>query len=670
MWNIFAFLLFISSEILYNTTMELKQKNTAFLFLIFAFIFIVVYSLTSNFLQLKSYNLMSKIKINNKKASDNVVLVVIDDKSLHEIGRWPWKREYYLEIFDYFENHTKAKLMGYDGLIMAPDLEHPQSDKKFFSSIGKFNKLIAGVAFSNDEFAQGINKDYYNNLLKTKSSIKIIDKRSKKYKEQSNFKSFTVLQKEYFNNIQSLGTVNVPEDEDGYIRKADQITNYNGEFFPSLAFNLYSKYSGIDEFLLTDKYIYGYSEQHTLKIPTESKFGAISNYISYYSTKDSVYSHQKYSASDVIKSYRAIKKGEKPILNSKDFDDKVIFIGANAQAQALADIKRTPISEVFSGLDIQATNFDNLINNDFFRTTSPLYNFATCVFIFVLIFILVNTMPIVSALLASVCIMFAYLFFAMFMYYNQIAMSLILPELFILVAIACAYSYRYLIEDNKKAKIQKAMGKYLSTEVMQNVVENIDDIKLGGKRADITVLFADIRNFTSISENMDAGSVTMILNEYFSALVPIIEEYGGVLNKFMGDAVLAIFGEPNKNNENHAHDAVKCGFKMLKKVKNLQEKWIDEGKPKIEIGIGISSGEAFIGNIGSQSRLEYTVIGDTVNTASRIENYNKVYKTNFLISEETYKRVKNHVDVITINNVMIRGKASKMTIYEVIRLVD
>ena len=109
---------------------------------------------------------------------------------------------------------------------------------------------------------------------------------------------------------------------------------------------------------------------------------------------------------------------------------------------------------------------------------------------------------------------------------------------------------------------------------------------------------------------------------------------------------------------------------MLKKVKILQEKWIDEGKPKIEIGIGISSGEAFIGNIGSQDRLEYTVIGDIVNTASRIENYNKVYKTNFLISESTYERVRKKVDVITIKNVVIRGKASKINIYEVIRVLQ
>ena len=122
-------------------------------------IFIVIYGLTSDFLQLKSYNILNKLTYNTRNASDEVVLVVIDDKSLHEIGRWPWKREYYLEIFDYFENHTKAKLMGYDGLIMAPDLEHKNSDKKFFSNVGKFKKLTAGVAFSLDEFDEEI---FYN----------------------------------------------------------------------------------------------------------------------------------------------------------------------------------------------------------------------------------------------------------------------------------------------------------------------------------------------------------------------------------------------------------------------------------------------------------------------------------------------------------------------------
>lgn len=649
--------------------MEFRQKNISFLFFVFAFIFLVVYSLSANFLQLKSYNIMSKLTVNNKISSNDVVLVVIDDKSLHEIGRWPWKREYYLEIFDYLENYTKTLQIGYDGLIMAPDSEHPESDRKFFNRIGKYDKLTAGVAFDFNKFEEGIDEKYYDELLRTKSDIKIIDKRSKNKKPSDLFKSFTVLQKQYFKNIQALGFVNVPEDVDGYVRKASQLIEYKGEFFPSMALKMYSNLTGMKEFLLTDNYLYGFSDERTLKIPIKNEYGFVSNYICYYKTPDNIYSHKKYSASDVINSYRAIKQGKKPILDPKLFENKVVFVGANANAQALADIIRTPISENFSGLDTQATNFDNLINGKYFITTGEFYNFLICLTIFIAVFLIVNSLSIVAAMTSSVCIMFSYLLFAFFMYSNKIAVSLILPELFILVALGCAYSYKYLLEDTKKTKIQKAMGKYLSVDVMKNVVENIDNISLGGKKADVSVLFADIRNFTSISESMSANEVTMILNEYFSALVPIIEENNGILNKFMGDAVLAIFGE-HKKSENHALDAVICADRMLKKVKHLQEKWIDEGKPKIEIGIGIATGEAFIGNIGSQNRLEYTVIGDTVNTASRIENYNKIYRTNFLISEATYKRVQKQVDAITIKNVLIRGKSNKINIYEVIRVVD
>lgn len=237
----------------------------------------------------------------------------------------------------------------------------------------------------------------------------------------------------------------------------------------------------------------------------------------------------------------------------------------------------------------------------------------------------------------------------------------------LICGLTCIYLYKYLMEDFKKNKIKNVMGKYLSYDIMEKVVEDIDNVYLGGKRANITVLFADIRNFTAISENMSPDTVSNILNEYFGALVPIIEENNGVLNKFVGDAMLVIFGEPKKS-DSHALDAVRCGIRMLRKVKYLQEKWLDEGKPKIEIGIGISTGEAYIGNVGSKNRLEYTVLGDTVNTASRIENYNKVYKTNFLISESTYQKVKSSVDVITIKNVAIKGKTSKINLYEIIRL--
>ena len=648
---------------------NLGKKNVKYLFIIFAFIFLSIYFLAGDFLRYKSYNLMNKLTIFNKIASNDVNLVVVDDKSLNEIGRWPWKREQYLEIFNYFEYYTKAKFMAYDAIIVAPDTEHPKSDEKFFNKIKDYQKLTVGYAFSYDEFAKDKNKDRYNSIIKQKNKIKIIDKRTKTKKITSSLKSFTASPFKYYEDVKNIGVVNIPVDSDGYIRKAGHLIEYNGEFYPSLALVLYSNLTGIKEYVLTDSNIYGISQNYTLNIPIQNVNGFISNFICFYKSNDGIYSHKKYSASDIILSYRALKAGKKPIIDPAEFENKIIFIGSNANAQALSDVGRTPISETFAGVDIQATNFNNILKNEYFTSVNKAYDLLICLFVFMLVFLFVSVMPTGTALLSSVVTMILYAFFALFMFYNRIAIDLITPEVFIIVAIGCAYSYRYLVENVKKSKIQRAMGKYLSQEVMENVVKNIDNIEPGGKRANITVLFADIRNFTSISERLDASSVTTLLNEYFSAMVPIIEENNGVLNKFMGDAILAIFGEP-KHTKNHALDAVRCANQMLKKVKYFQDKWEDKGLPRIEIGIGISTGEAFIGNIGSKDRLEYTVIGDTVNTASRIENYNKVYKTNFLISESTYNIVKSYLDVITINNVTIRGKQNKINLYEVVRVID
>ena len=645
-----------------------QEKSLIILAFASVVIFFIIYIIGTSFFELKSYNFLVKTIAQNSKASDDIVLVVIDDKSLHQIGRWPWRRTKYGEIFEYLSNHTQAKQIGYDAIVVAPDVEHPESDKKFFNDIKNYDKLIAGVGFSNSEF-KNVDEKLYEKMLFEKNGIIIEDQRNNKYKNPSSYKSFSTFQKDYLKNIKNLGSVNTSLDNDGYIRKIEQIINYKGKLYPSLGLLMYSKYTGINHFVLTDKYLLAKNNNYSLKMPITNELGGAYSNLYFYKTDEDGYSHQKVSASDIIKSLEAIKKGEKPQLNPEIFKDKIVFVGANANAQALQDIKRTPVSDTFSGVDIQATNLDNILNNEFYRSSCTLYNILIIILVFIVAFVLVCTLPIPMAILSCSCLMLIYLIFAFFMFAHKIAIGIIMPEIFILLAIGCAYSYRYLIEGKKKEKIQSAMGKYLSKDVMRNVVKNIDSVKLGGKRANVTVLFADIRGFTSISEKLSAEEVTRILNEYFTAIVPIIEQNKGILNKFMGDAVLAVFGEPIKN-ENHALSAIICADNMLKKVKQLQQKWLEEGKPKIEIGIGISTGEAFVGNIGSEERLEYTVIGDTVNTASRIENYNKVYRTKFLISQETFEQVQKYVDVIKIREVTIRGKEKKINIYEVLRLIN
>ena len=319
------------------------------------------------------------------------------------------------------------------------------------------------------------------------------------------------------------------------------------------------------------------------------------------------------------------------------------------------------------GLDIQASSYDNIANN-YFLTYS---NWETCAvivfFICLFTFLLVFKSKFIKGLLSLVGLDFVYFFLVIvFAVFGHI-IPFVIPIAAQFVTVVFGYSFKFLSENRNKEKIKQAMGKYLSQDIMNNVVSNIDYLKLGGKRAIVTVLFSDIRGFTSLSEKMSAEEVSMILNEYFAEMEPIITKYNGVINKFIGDAVMAIFGEPIQD-INHARNAVKCAYEMLKKVEYLREKWLFEGKPKIEIGVGINTGEVFIGNIGTETRMEYTVIGDTVNLASRIESYNKVYKTNLLVSSSTYAHIADIADVIKISEVQIRGKAKKMNIYEVLRI--
>ena len=217
--------------------------------------------------------------------------------------------------------------------------------------------------------------------------------------------------------------------------------------------------------------------------------------------------------------------------------------------------------------------------------------------------------------------------------------------------------------------IKRAMGKYISKDVMKNVLLNLDKLKVGGIRTVVTVLFVDIRNFTGISEQLSPSDVTAILNEYFSVIEPIIGKYHGVINKYLGDGALAIFGEPIKD-DNHAINAVLCANEILCAVQTLKNKMLNEGKPRLEVGLGINTGEVFAGNIGTEERLEYTIIGDNVNLAYRIESYNRILKTQFLISEYTYEYVKNIVDVVKLSQVNIKGKSLPLDIYEVLKVKE
>ena len=447
------------------------------------------------------------------------------------------------------------------------------------------------------------------------------------------------------------------------------VTKVNEYLYPSLslrAFMLDNNSNGL--VLYQDKIVV---DNTNLKIPINTFWGSARSNIKFYKLhKNSIYSHKKYSAIDIVKSYENLKNNKKPIIDPDEFRNKTIFWGGNAQADVggAEDTSRTPILERHPGVDIQATIYDNYVNNEFIVRPHLFNEFLAIFILSLLVFALVFCLSFgVSISVISGMAIGYFIICAGFLYPKGIAPDVATPFVVALSTLIFAYAFKFIAENKNKEKVKNAMGKYLSKTVMKNVVKNIDNVKLGGRKAVVTVLFADIRGFTSMSEKMSAEEVSLILNEYFSVIEPIITKYNGVINKFIGDAVMAIFGDPI-DDEMHPMNAVLCANEMLKRVRKLRNKWMDENKPEIEIGIGINTGEVFVGNIGSETRLEYTVIGDTVNIASRIESYNKVYKTNFLIGSTTYNSVKNRVDVIKIGGVTIRGKQKKMDIYEILHV--
>jgi len=632
---------------------------------IYLIIFFIVWFVSHLFLFPNVYNFMIKAFSATENGNPQTVIVAIDDKSIDEI-RWPWKRDLYAKIINYFAQYTDINVFGIDAVVKGTD--DAKSDKEFFDAVKNYqNKIVGAFVPSAQTYPPQINGKIYEEYFNERFSIDIEDKRTQK--TTPIFNSLATFPPEYFFSIKNVGSSsNGIHGVNKTFVKTFSLVNINDKLYPSLSLRMYLLINDTNKITLYDDKIV--IDKTGLTIPLVDK-QTFSSYIHFYKYHpNTIYSHKQYSAIDIIKSYDALQKGEEPIVNPNEFKNKNVFFGMNARGDVvgLEDSGTTPIGISQPGVDIQATILDNLITNNFINRPNIIHEIVLSLLLSLLTFILVMRLNFGVSIATITGIIIGYLLVNAFaLYPNNIAPDTITPIVIILATLIFGYAFRFISENKNKEKVKNAMGRYISQDVMQNVVKNIDNIRLGGKKATVSVLFADIRGFTSMSEKMTAEEVSVILNEYFSAIEPIITKYNGVINKFIGDAVMAIFGDPIED-ELHPMNAVLCANEMLKCVRKLRYKWMDENKPDIEIGIGINTGEVFVGNIGSEKRLEYTVIGDTVNIASRIESYNKVYKTKFLIGETTYEFVKNRVDVIKIGGVTIRGKKKKMDIYEILRV--
>ena len=624
----------------------------------------VVCFFSTKFFEKNAYDAMIKLSA-NKIGSDNIINVVIDDDSIKEIGAWPWKRTLYTDMFAYLQN-AGVKMILFDAVI--PSSEDNQDDEEFLRRIFYINSITGGVEFTKNENV--INKEDELAYFEEKFSVKVTDNRSEDMMEKSEYKAYQEMLPGYINSINSIASVNTALDNDGAVRAFEPFVKMNDKYYPALPMYAYMKINNIKEVVLYDN---GYeaisNDGNIYRFPLNWEGDKSVQYIKWLAPydKNSWIPHEQIKASDILKSASLLAEGNPPIIAPERLKDKIIVVGATANA--LYDLKITPMTINMPGSTIQATILDNLLSNDSMQIAPVWVNVLICFLFIGMIFALVYyTAPLVSVI-SGLILGFLYFYLALFAYSKGYALNMVAPYIFFVLTAIFAFSYKFSVEDYKKEKLKKAMKQYIGTTVVDNIIKDDKEVALGGKKTEVTILMADIRGFTRFSENLDPDAVTKLLNEYFELMIPIIENYGGVVNKFIGDAILAVFNEPVKD-KRHPYNAILCANKMLKALKDLRKKWKAENKPDIGISIGINTGMAFIGNIGTPNHLEYTVIGDTVNVASRIEAQNRQFNTQLLISESTYEYAKDMLDVIKISSVEIRGREKHMNIYEIIKILD
>jgi len=446
--------------------------------------------------------------------------------------------------------------------------------------------------------------------------------------------------------VMDIGAVNTDADIDGIIRRIPLFYRYKNTVYPSfpLAIFMHAMHITRDKIkIVPGRYVKigGY------RVPIDREQRMLINFLG------RPFSFRYISFYDVL--------GER--VGSGFFANKIVLLGSSAVA--LSDLKPTPASKnLMPGVELHANGLYTLMNRCFI-TYPNRYITLLLVFLFALIVTFLA-----SSLKPWLSLLIAFLFFVGFLFASDIIfdtrnvwLEVIRPSYSLFLSYIIAVGYRYAVTERSKRELRHIFDRYVSREVVQEIISNPSQLKLGGERRDITVLFADIRSFTSMSESMEPEAVVSILNDYLTEMTDIILENGGTIDKFIGDAIMAVFGAPVPYKD-HAFRAAKAALKVCEGLKDLWKKLEKEGKHTFDIGIGISSGEAIVGNIGSLRRTEYTAIGDTVNLGARIEPMNKEFNTHILISNDVYERIKDKVEIIDIGDVRIRGKKQQIHLFE------
>lgn len=451
------------------------------------------------------------------------------------------------------------------------------------------------------------------------------------------------------------GFITLIVDDDGAIRRSPLVLRYGTQVYPSIALEITKMLNPKAQISLNTVKIGTHEYLKSIqignkKIPTD-KNGQL--YIPYYKN---ISTFKYYSEEDIFQHK----------FNPKDLKNAIVLIGSTSSYTLGFD--RIFVNTASSNIEVQASILNSIFNNKYLYT--PYWGQAVIIGITLGVGILLTFfLPLLGtglSIFLTLIIQLSLIALNMLLFYNKgIVLSFSLPLALTLFLLVSNSIFAFIFENRKKIHLRKFFAQYVPPDYLQLLLEDPDTYYgFEGKAKNLSVLFADIHHFTSLSENLEASEVKKILNQFFTPMTSIILKHGGTVDKYIGDMVMAFFGAP-LDNKKHAESAMSCALEMLTKTKSLQKSFINQGLPALELRIGINSGIMNVGDMGSEFRRAYTVIGDAVNLGSRIQRKTEYYGVDLLVGEETVKQ-QNKFIFRMIDKVKFKGKKEAINIYEVV----
>jgi adenylate cyclase len=583
-------------------------------------------------------------------ASPQVVVVTVDQPDLDFFKdqgiTWPWPRQLYEHLVDYCK-HAGARAVIFDVLYTEASSRGSEDDDRFAQAVAKAGNVTLPFFLSRQAKPPNPSEP---DLLK-RAGLNIPGPAPA---NQPTYQAVVTPIPPLLAAAGALGNVETRPDPDGIYRRVPLVVPFKGTWLPSLGFAAFHAFGAPGALRFTP----GGLMVGNLAIPLDDHGFFLLKY------RGPSRSHKRFSAANLIASEYKRQHGLPPDYLPEEFAGKWVFVGLTAPG--LLDLKASPVSAIYPGVEVHATLLDNLLRGDFLR---PVPAWLMWTGMLLLSAAAVGGVLFFSGLAATLAgfgvLVLVCLGLTVGAFYYGWWADPFLPGLALILSFALAEAYSYATEGRQKLYIKRMFGQYMSEKVINHLLENPEKLQLGGERRRVTLFFSDLAGFTTISERLSAETVVALLNDYLSRMTEIILEEEGTVDKFEGDAIMAFWGAP-LDQPDQAKLACRAALRQRAALAELNLKFADLKLPPLSMRIGLHTGDAIVGNLGSVKRFDYTVIGDTVNLASRLEGVNKFYGSHLMASEVTVAACGGGVEFRELDLVAVKGKEQAVRVFEIL----